>query len=100
MTTQVKETEWEAAIIAAHLWGTDNRWPTAEEFAQLHTLLDPARSQGSIETHVWRMQTAFGAERGTTGTSKLDYDIAELFRLKPDVMTALAEKLRELLTAQ
>ena len=25
---------------------------------------------------------------------------AELFRLKPDVMTALAEELRELLTAQ
>ncbi|OMC32010.1 hypothetical protein A5739_11360 [Mycobacterium colombiense] len=100
MTNRVKETEWETVIIAAHLWANNNQWPTTEQFAELRAVLDPARSQESIEPRVWLMQTAFGCERGPGGTSKLDYDTAELFRLKPNVMTALAEKLRELLAAQ
>jgi hypothetical protein len=97
-TSRVKETAWETTIIAAHLWEHHSQWPTDEQLDELQTLLDSARTRGSVETHVWRMQTAFGCERGTNGTSKLDFDIAELFRSKPDVMMALAHKLRELTT--
>ena len=102
MTTdaRVKETEWEAVIIAAMLTANGNQWPTDEQFTELRAQLDPARTQGSIETRVWRMQTAFRCERGTDGTSALDFEVAGLFQSHPDVMMALARKLSELITAE
>ena len=96
---RVKESEWEAALIAAALWANGNRWPTEDQLAYLRSLLNPERSQASLEMRTWRMQTAFDPQCGANGMSKLDDDMVELFELKPDVMMALARKLGELLTA-